>query len=132
MASLNPGPPLNGTEVLQIYGSSELTTTQDIATLSSGSSATIIAGSSVILGPGVGWVFVNKTVGSPTTITLPANPLANQVLVTIKDKKGDSNINPIIVNTSDGKTIDGSSSAAIMGSYEALGFKWDGSGWSIV
>lgn len=73
-------------------------------------------------------VYVRKTTGSATTVTVPASPTAHVDYI-VKDARGDAAANPITVN---GATIDGQSSFVIPVNYGAVTLVFNGTDWSVV
>lgn len=65
-------------------------------------------------------ILLNKTVGEPTNIALPASSVRLGVPVTVKDLKGDANTNNITFVPAAGETIDGFSAAAAAANGAAL------------
>lgn len=70
-----------------------------------------------------------KTVGAPTAVDLPANPITGREAV-IKDGLGDAGTNNITIGTSDGTTLDGSASLTINTAYGFMRFRFNGSYWN--
>jgi hypothetical protein len=80
-----------------------------LAGSSAGSSGTvqyITAGATVTVAATDGLIIINKTVGSATTVNLPA-ALAKLGKVKVVDFKGDSDVNPITVNRAGSDTFNG-------------------------
>ena len=75
-------------------------------------------------------VIVKKTVGSSTTVFLPANPTTGQEY-TVKDGKGDAFTNPITVDGS-GINIDGSPSWLLNVNYQSVTIFFDGSEYLVI
>jgi hypothetical protein len=75
-------------------------------------------------------VVVNKTVGSATTVTLPAAPTTGEMLV-VKDGKGDAGTNPITVG-GNGKTLDGAASYTIDVNSGSVTLVYNGTEWDIL
>lgn len=73
---------------------------------SSGTTQYITAGATVTVAAADGLIIINKTVGSATTVNLPA-ALAKLGKVKIVDFKGDSDVNPITVNRTGSDTFNG-------------------------
>ena len=74
-------------------------------------------------------VLCNKTIGAGTVITLPTNPPTDSTFV-IKDQKGDSATNPIVligVNT-----IDGASLFSITNNKESITVAFTGTEYSVI
>lgn len=79
----------------------------------------------------VNTVSVNKTTGSATQVNLPSSPATNNFFV-VKDRKGDSNLNPITVSGGT-KTIDGNTSYVIKANNKpSLTFLFDGSEYIVI
>jgi hypothetical protein len=57
----------------------------------------LTAGTSYSFTGTVNSLSVNKTIGSSTQVNLPSNPSVNDFYV-VKDRKGDSNTNPITIS----------------------------------
>lgn len=70
------------------------------------------------------YIYVNKTVGSPTNVYLPSSPLTNNPLV-IKDGKGDASVNNITVIG----TVDGTVNPIIGADYADVGIIYSGARW---
>lgn len=68
--------------------------------------------------------------GSAATIVLPPSPVIGQTHI-VKDAGGGAGGSNIAVLAS-GSTIDGLASVSLVNDYEALGFIWNGDGWSII
>ena len=92
-----------------------------VTTVSSGSSYTATTSNYIII--------VNKSSGSPTTITLPEQPAIGQVII-VKDGKGDAAANPITVSSAAGK-IDGAAKYVLRTNYQAAQFVYHGAGWAV-
>jgi hypothetical protein len=92
-----------------------------VRVMQSGASTTLVHGTDYLLE-------VNKTTGSPTTVTLP-NPTLNWRFE-VKDGKGDAVANPITVTPSAG-TIDDQPSYVINEPYASAVFTGDGSQWRV-
>jgi len=75
-------------------------------------------------------VFLNKTIGAPTTVTLPLAPPAGH-LVIVKDKKGDAQTNNVTVDTLVG-VIDGFANVLLTQNYQSYIFMFDGTDWTII
>ena len=72
------------------------------------------------------------TTTKPVTITLPAGTsVSSGKILLIKDEGGNAGTNKITVTTSDGSTIDGSSSVNLESDYAAISIYYNGSGWHI-
>ena len=79
-------------------------------------------------------IVINKTVGAATTVTLPLSAdRTNRKQVTIKDGKGDCDVNNITVSCSGSDTIDGLSSVTLNFAFQSMTIYPypDGSGWFI-
>ena len=78
-------------------------------------------------------VMINKTIGEPTTVTLPVdvNSGAGNRILIIKDLKGDANVNMITISPASG-TIDGISSVYITERYQSFTFIRNATGYSII
>lgn len=74
---------------------------------------------------------VNKTSGSPTTVTLPSFIPPFTQAATVKDMKGDASVNNITIVPPSG-LIDGQSSFVISTNFGAPSFMPDGVNWSLV
>ncbi len=91
----------------------------------------LTAGTSYSFTGTVNTVSINKTTGSATQINLPSNPDVNNFYV-VKDRKGDSILNPITVSGGT-YTIDGSTSIEIKKSNKpSFTFLFDGSEYIII
>lgn len=75
------------------------------------------------------FVFVNKTIGSPTTIYLPPSPVA-WLAYTIKDDKPDAGTNAITIISTNGN-IDGNSSITLTQDDAAITLIFDTVNWSV-
>lgn len=64
------------------------------------------------------------------TLVLPPSPVVGQTHV-VKDAGGNAFASNISVLAS-GSTVDGQASVSLVNNYEALGFIWNGDGWSII
>lgn len=82
----------------------------------------------------VGIVFVNKTVGQATTITLPPNPTAGGLTPFrwVVDAKGDAATNNITVVGAAGATIGGAANYVINRNYGAALFAFNGTEWDVL
>jgi formylmethanofuran dehydrogenase subunit C len=79
----------------------------------------------------VNTVSVNKTTGSATQINLPSSPVINDYFV-VKDRKGDSKINPITISGGT-ITIDGNVSYQMKANNNpSLTFLFDGSEYIVI
>lgn len=65
-----------------------------------------------------------------TTLVLPASPVLGQTHI-VKDAAGTAGSANVSVFAS-GSTVDGQASIDLVNNYEALGFIWNGDGWSII
>lgn len=74
-------------------------------------------------------IVVNKSVGSATTITLPAAPTTGSMVV-VKDGKGDAATNNITVD-GNGKNIDGDATRVISVNYGAVSLVYNGTQWNV-
>jgi len=72
---------------------------------------------------------VRKTVGSATTVNLPATPGVGQTFI-IKDGKGDAATNNITVS-GNGILIDGSSTFVMNENYQSITLIFDGASWDV-
>lgn len=91
----------------------------------------LTAGTSFNFTGTVNTVSVNKTTGSATQVNLPSSPSINDFFV-VKDRKGDSNLNPITVSGGT-NTIDGSTSYIIkIKNKPSLTFLFDGSEYIVI
>ncbi|CAN5345656.1 hypothetical protein BH09PSE2_BH09PSE2_20750 [soil metagenome] len=75
-------------------------------------------------------IVVNKTIGSPTTLNLPASPATGQVF-RIKDGAGDAATNPITLTPAAG-TIDGLATLDIATNYGFAGVVYNGAQWNVI
>jgi hypothetical protein len=90
---------------------------------------TVTSGGSYALSANDFYVVVNKTTGSATTISLPANPAIGR-LVCIKDGRGDASTNVITIQaTPTSNFIDGLSSYQISSNWGSVQLTWAGSRW---
>lgn len=84
-------------------------------------------------------VVINKTSGTTTVLlpaasnfsTCPSATNANCPIYVIKDGGGNAQTYNITVQTSDGKTIDGSSSYVMTTNYQATEFVFNGTQWNV-
>jgi hypothetical protein len=78
-------------------------------------------------------ILMNKTVGAPTTVTVPAPSAAGCAarLLIIKDMKGDASTNNISIVSSVG-TIDGFTTWVINQDYQAFTLVDNGTEWNII
>lgn len=90
----------------------------------------VTSGSSYAMDRNETWVVVNKTVGSATTVTLVASPIAGHVAV-VKDGKGDAGANNITIQSASG-TIDGAASKAIGSNFGSMVFGYNGTEWNVL
>lgn len=65
-----------------------------------------------------------------STLVLPPSPVVGQTHI-VKDAAGTATGSNVAVLAS-GSTIDGQASVSLVNNYEALGFIWNGDGWSII
>lgn len=70
-------------------------------------------------------LFVRKTAGSATSVTLPANPVPGMTVL-VADDKGDAASNNITIQGAGGSTIDGQASVVINLAYGSMTFIWTG------
>lgn len=75
--------------------------------------------------PSDGVIVVNKTVGSPTSVTLPLVPVTGAPL-TVKDGKGDAAVNNITLLG----TIDAQPNLVMNIGYESVTVVWNGAQWN--
>lgn len=73
-------------------------------------------------------IVINKGTGASTTVTLPASPNTDRMLI-IKDGKGDAGSNNITIS-GNGKNIDGSSTLVISTNYGKAGIVYNGTAWN--
>lgn len=92
-------------------------------------SRVVTSGPSVTVSASDGLVVINKTTGSPTTVTLEANPAAG-TQHQIKDGKGDAATNKITVTPASG-TIDGAASFVINQNRGGVSLLYSGQEWII-
>lgn len=91
----------------------------------------LTAGTSYTFTGTVNTLSIYKTVGSATQVNLPSSPNINDFFV-VKDRKGDSNLNPITVSGGT-KTIDGATSYIIkIKNKPSLIFLFDGSEYIVI
>lgn len=78
-------------------------------------------------------IIINKTTAGAQTVNLPSvvSKLTGRSF-TIKDGKGDANINPITIVPATGETIDGQTSAVINTSYSSITIVNSGTEWNII
>ena len=73
-----------------------------------------------------------NTTNKPVTITLPRGAdISSGKILLIKDEGGNASNNAITVTTSDGATIDGNGSIALVADYASINLYYNGSGWHI-
>lgn len=124
-------PALQGNELVNLVsGGRGKATTQEIANLGNGGAssptiATMTSGSSMTMATTT--LLINKTIGSATSITLPASPVT-AIPYNIKDAKGDAATNNITIIPQSG-TIDGISSFVIAINKESVSLMSDGTNW---
>lgn len=92
--------------------------------------ATIATSSPVTVGSTSVYIFVNKAVGSATTVNLPSSPTVSQTVL-IKDLKGDANVNNITINGGT-SNIDGAASYVIGAARGAVTLFWNSIEWSVI
>lgn len=91
----------------------------------------LTAGTSYSFTGTVNTVSVNKTTGSATHVNLPSSPVVNNFYI-VKDRKGDSVLNPITVSGGT-KTIDGNTSYQIKANNKpSLTFLFDGQEYIVI
>lgn len=90
---------------------------------------TLTSGSSVTMTTTV--LLVNKTSGSPTTVTLPASPIVFTQTYIVKDQKGDAATNNITLVPSSG-LIEGASSFVMNVNRMSVSLIFDGTNWNVV
>jgi len=76
-------------------------------------------------------LFVNPILPGPTIINLGTSPVLGKICV-IKDMKGDANINPIIIKSLAGHTIDGFNEFHLTQRFQAYMITWNGVEWNII
>ena len=78
-------------------------------------------------------IFVNVTSG-PSSVVLPASGSdgSKKRSFYIKDYSGTSNLNPITITASGGKTINGVSFAMLNGNYSHIQVVYDGTNWMTI
>ena len=74
---------------------------------------------------------VNKTAAQATTVTLPPAPITVGKPFTIKDGKGDANVNNITITPSSG-TIDGQASYVMEFNYDSKTVMFNGTEWNVI
>ncbi len=77
-----------------------------------------------------GLIVINKTTGAATAVTLPASPVAGD-MVTVKDGKGDCATNNITLTAAAGN-IDGAASFVMNQAWCAIDLVYNGTLWNIV
>lgn len=75
-------------------------------------------------------IMVNKTVGAPTVVTLPASPTEGCEII-IKDAKGDAFTNNITISAAAGN-IDGLTSFILTQNYQSFTFIYNGTEWNVI
>ncbi len=75
-------------------------------------------------------IMVNKVVGAPTALTLPASPTSGCEII-VKDAKGDAFTNNITVSSAAG-TIDGLTSFILTQNYQSFTFIYNGTEWNVI
>lgn len=75
-------------------------------------------------------IVVNKSTAGATAITLPSTP-ATGLTITIKDGKGDGNVNNITVTPAAG-TVDGAANSVINTAYGCKTFTYNGVEWNLI
>lgn len=90
----------------------------------------VTAGASVTVAAANGLIVVNKTAGSPTTVTLEASPIAGSAH-RVKDGKGDASVNPITIAPASG-TIDGAANYVLNVNTASVSLEYNGTEWSLV
>ena len=91
---------------------------------------TVTSGASVTLLASDGVVRIRKSTGSPTAVTLEANPVFG-VTHTIKDAKGDAALNPVTITPASGM-IDGATSYVLNTNRQAVTLQYGGDEWSVI
>lgn len=74
---------------------------------------------------------INKAVGAAHAVTLCQQPFMGQ-LQRVSDCKGDAGTNNITVTASGAGTINGQASIPLVGNWESIAFRWNGTEWNIV
>lgn len=77
----------------------------------------------------VSHVFVNKTMGAATGLTLENGPISGQTHV-VKDAKGDAGSNNITITATGGFLIDGAATLVISANYGVARLFFNGTSWS--
>ena len=93
----------------------------------------VTAGATYNASTGDMFIGVNKTIGSPTSIVLPA--AASLFLgrtFEVADVKGDASTNPITITGSGGLLFDGQTSFVLAFNYQAATFRWTGAGFQVL
>jgi hypothetical protein len=75
-------------------------------------------------------IMVNKTVGAPTALALPASPTLGCEII-VKDAKGDAFTNNITISPAVG-TIDGLASFILTQNYQSFTFIYNGTEWNVI
>ena len=91
---------------------------------------TVTSGSSVTMLATDGVVRIKKTTGSPTALTLEANPVLGATH-TVKDARGDAAVNPVTISPASG-TIDGASYFVLNTNRQAVTLQFGGDEWSVI
>lgn len=89
----------------------------------------ITNGSSYTATPTDRTIIVNKSVGSATTILLPANPYTG-LRYSVKDGKGDGATNNVTIS-GNGNTLDGGSTVVLSQNYAAIDMVFNGTAWNL-
>lgn len=76
-------------------------------------------------------LLVNTPLGGPTIINIGTGIAIGQVIV-VKDRKGDADINPIIVRPPIGSDIDGFVEFQITQRFQSFTFSYNGTGWNAI
>lgn len=77
------------------------------------------------------YIAVKKITGEATTISLPSGSVIGRVL-TIKDAKGDTTINAVILVAASPDLIDGAASYTLMNNYQSIDLLYVGGQWCII
>jgi hypothetical protein len=96
---------------------------KDVKTISSSSVITPLQSETIYL--------VDSSSGT-MTITISSSSVESGKSITIKDSKGQSQINNIIINTEGVETIDDNDSVSIQSNYTAITLISDGMNWFII
>ena len=89
----------------------------------------VTQGTTTAFANNVTFLIIRKTVGSPTAVTLPTNPIPFYTY-TIKDGKGDSSSNPISIYSYNGP-IDGLPNYLLSQDYASINVTFDGTQWNL-